>query len=156
MSICKTVQTQKWYYLCNMRSAYFPINRRLHRQREREAMSICETVKTHKWYCLHNRRSGYFPIIRTLHREREREGERERVRERARQRERLCPYMKWWKHRNSTIYIIQDLDISLSIGNCIEQMRERESKQERERAKERERGYVHLWNGKNMVMVLSL
>ena len=30
MSICETMQTQKWYYLCNMRSAYFPINRRLH------------------------------------------------------------------------------------------------------------------------------
>ena len=30
------VKTQKQYYLCNMRSAYFPINRILHRERERE------------------------------------------------------------------------------------------------------------------------
>ena len=36
MSICEMVKTQKWYYLHNMRSAYFPINRRLHRARERE------------------------------------------------------------------------------------------------------------------------
>ena len=56
MSICETVQTQKQYYLCHMRSGYFPINRILHRERKREraterergyeAMSICETVKT--------------------------------------------------------------------------------------------------------------
>ena len=36
MSIHKTVQTQKWYYLHNMGYAYFPINRRLHRERKRE------------------------------------------------------------------------------------------------------------------------
>ena len=30
------VKTQKWYYLYNMRCAYFPINRRLHRERETE------------------------------------------------------------------------------------------------------------------------
>ena len=76
MSICETVKTQKWYYLHNMRSAYFPINRRLHSKREREAMSICEMVKTQKWYYLHNTRSAYFPINRRLHRERERERER--------------------------------------------------------------------------------
>ena len=35
MSICEMVKTQKWYYLHNMRSAYFPIDRRLHRERER-------------------------------------------------------------------------------------------------------------------------
>ena len=35
MSICETVQTQKWYYLHNTRSAYFPINRRLHGERQR-------------------------------------------------------------------------------------------------------------------------
>ena len=29
------VKTEKWYYLHNMRSAYFPINRRLLRERER-------------------------------------------------------------------------------------------------------------------------
>ena len=88
MSICETVKTQKWYYVHNTRSAYFPINRRLHRERERaererEAMSICETVKTQKWYYIHNTRSAYFPIDRRLHRERERE------------RERLCPSVKW-------------------------------------------------------------
>ena len=64
MSICEMVKTQKWYYLCNMRSGYFPINRRLHR--EREAMSIGEMVKTQKWYYLHNMTSGYFPINRQL------------------------------------------------------------------------------------------
>ena len=30
MSICEMVKTQKWYYLCNTRSAYVP------RERERE------------------------------------------------------------------------------------------------------------------------
>ena len=29
------VKTHKWYYICNMRSAYFPINGRLIRERER-------------------------------------------------------------------------------------------------------------------------
>ena len=85
VSIHETVKTQKWYYLCNTRSAYFPIDRRLHREREREreqereAMSICEMVKTQKWYYLHNRRSAFFPIDRRLHRERER----------------LCPSVRW-------------------------------------------------------------
>ena len=32
----ETVKTQKWYYVHNTRSAYFPINRRLHRDREQE------------------------------------------------------------------------------------------------------------------------
>ena len=47
MSICKTMQTQKWYYLCNMRSAYLPINRRLKREREqkRERERLCPSVK---------------------------------------------------------------------------------------------------------------
>ena len=36
MSIYEMVKIQKWYYLRNTRSAYFPINRRLHRERERE------------------------------------------------------------------------------------------------------------------------
>ena len=44
MSICETVKTWKWYYLCKTRSAYFP------REREREAMSIHEMVKTQKLY----------------------------------------------------------------------------------------------------------
>ena len=46
----ETVKTEKWYYLCNTRSAYFPIDRRLHRERDthREAMSIHEMVKTQK------------------------------------------------------------------------------------------------------------
>ena len=30
------MKTQKQYYLCNMKSAYFPINRKWHRERERE------------------------------------------------------------------------------------------------------------------------
>ena len=34
MSIHEMVKTQKWYYLHNTRSAYFPIDRRLHRERE--------------------------------------------------------------------------------------------------------------------------
>ena len=57
-----------------MRSAYFPINWRLHGERdrerdreiEREAMSICEMVKTQKWYYHCNTRSGYFPINREI------------------------------------------------------------------------------------------
>ena len=84
MSTCETVKTQKWYYVHNTRSAYFPFNRRLHREnkrvkeqekeraREKKAMSTCETVKTQKWYYVHNTRSAYFPINRRLHRERER------------------------------------------------------------------------------------
>ena len=43
-----------------------------------------------------------------------------------RERERLCPSMKQCKHRNSTISIMQDLHISLSIGDCMERDRERE------------------------------
>ena len=130
MSIHEMLKTQKWYYIHNMRSWYFPISRRLHREREGETMSICETVKTQKLYCLHNTRSAYFPINIRLHREREQE------------RERLCPSMKQWKHRNSTMSIIQDLHISLSIGDCIERARES--------------SYVHLWNGENTETVLSL
>ena len=57
--------TQKWYYLRNKRSAYFPINRTLHRERETETereiqregererdrkRERCEPVKTQKWY----------------------------------------------------------------------------------------------------------
>ena len=49
MSICEMVKTQKQYYLCNMRSAYFPIDRRLHRERERERARerkrLCPSVK---------------------------------------------------------------------------------------------------------------
>ena len=45
MSIHETVKTQKWYYLHNMRSAYFPINRRLHREREQERERLCPSVK---------------------------------------------------------------------------------------------------------------
>ena len=61
MSLCETVKRQKWYYKHNMRSAYFPIDRRLHREREREreAMSIHEMVKTQKWYYIHNMRYAY-------------------------------------------------------------------------------------------------
>ena len=46
MSICEIVKTEKWYYVCNTRSADFPRERE--REREREAMSICETVKAHE------------------------------------------------------------------------------------------------------------
>ena len=78
MSISEMVKTWKWYYLHNMRSGYFLINRWLQREREGEskrvrergAMSICETVKTQKLYYLRNMRSWYFPINRRLHRER--------------------------------------------------------------------------------------
>ena len=76
-------------------------------------MSICEMVKTQKWYYLRNTRSAYFP--------------------RERERERLCPSVKQCKHRNGTISIIQDLHISLSIGDCIERERKRKRAQERER-----------------------
>ena len=60
------------------------------------------------------------------------------MRERERERERLCPSVKWWKHRNCTICIIQDLHISLSIGDCIEWEREQERVRERV-TEERER-----------------
>ena len=63
---------------------------------------------------------------------------RERERERE-SRERLCPSVKWWKHRNGTISIIQDLLISLLIGDCID--RERES--EGERAREQKAMSIH-------------
>ena len=47
MSIHETVKTQKQYYLHNMRSAYFPIDRGLHRERERprERERLCPSVK---------------------------------------------------------------------------------------------------------------
>ena len=35
MSIHEMVKTQKQYYLCNMRFGFFPINSRLHGERER-------------------------------------------------------------------------------------------------------------------------
>ena len=81
MSICETVQTQKWYYLYNVRSAYFPINRRLCRESVRERDRLCPAVKlkTQKQYYIHNMRSANFPINSRLH------GERER----------LCPSVKW-------------------------------------------------------------
>ena len=90
MSIHEMVKTQKWYYLHDMRSAYFPINRRLHRENKREskrekAMSLCETVKTQKWYYVHNTRSAFSLSIGDCVK-RERESKRER--------ERLCPSMK--------------------------------------------------------------
>ena len=75
------VKTQKRYYLHNTRSAYFPVNRRLHRVRERERerpkeiervpMSIHEMVKKQKQYYICNMRSAYIPIDSRLHRERE-------------------------------------------------------------------------------------
>ena len=131
MSICEMVKTWKGYYLHNMGSAHFPINRRLHRERER----LCPSVK---WW---KHRNGTISIIWDLHVSLSIgdciEGEREQ------ERERLCPSMKWWKHRNGAISVICDLHISVLIGVCIE----RESM--------RERGYVHPWNGENTEMVLS-
>ena len=51
MSIHEMVKTQKWYYLHDMRSAYFPIDRKLHRvkkkpmrERARERR-LCSSVK---------------------------------------------------------------------------------------------------------------
>ena len=74
-------RTQKQYYLCNMRLAYVPIDRRLHIYRERERLCPSETVKTQKQYYIRNMRSAYFPIDRGLHKERE--SKRERTRERG-------------------------------------------------------------------------
>ena len=83
MSIYEMVKTQKQYYLCNMRSAHFPIDSSLHRERarEREAMFICEMLETEKWYYFCNPRSAYFPINSSLHREREEERESKRERD---------------------------------------------------------------------------
>ena len=36
MSICEMVKPQKQYYHCNMKSAYYHIDRRLYREREQE------------------------------------------------------------------------------------------------------------------------
>ena len=68
MSIHKTVKTEKWYYLCNTRSAYFPIDRRLHRERH-----------THRGE--RERERDYIERDRQRERETERE-RRERERER--------------------------------------------------------------------------
>ena len=70
--------THKLYYIHHMRSAYFPINRTLHReerereqererQKERERdrkRKRCEMVKTQKQYYHLNMRSAYFSINR--------------------------------------------------------------------------------------------
>ena len=56
-------------------------------------------------------------------------------RERAREKGYVHPQNSG-KQRNGTISVIQDLHISLSIGDCIE--RERERMRERERERERE------------------
>ena len=45
MSICETVKTQKQYYIRNMRYAYFPINRRLHRERMQERERLYPSMK---------------------------------------------------------------------------------------------------------------
>ena len=45
MSICEMVKTQKWYYLRNTRSAHFPIDRRLCREREQERERVYPSVK---------------------------------------------------------------------------------------------------------------
>ena len=36
------VKIQRQYYLCNIKSAYLPVNRRLHREREQERMRETE------------------------------------------------------------------------------------------------------------------
>ena len=108
-----------------------------------------------------------------------------REREIARERERLCPSVKWWKHGNGTISIIQDLHICLErereamsicemakiqkwyylrnmrsgyfpINSKLHRERGREQDREREGERERGRGYVHPWNGENTETVLSL
>ena len=94
-------------------------------------MSICATVKTQKLYYLSNTRSAYIPINGRLHRERERESKRER----------LCPSMKQCKHRNGTISVIQDMHISLSIGDCVKG--EREAMSICEMVKTQEWYYLH-------------
>ena len=45
------VKMQKQYYLCNMRSAYFSINRRLDRERERARERVRERKRERdmKW-----------------------------------------------------------------------------------------------------------
>ena len=45
MSICEMVKTQKWYSLHDMKSAYFPINRRLHRESKGERARERESKK---------------------------------------------------------------------------------------------------------------
>ena len=127
MSICETKQTQKWYYICNTR-LHISLSIGECIEREREAMSIHEMVKTQKWYYIYNTRSGYFPINRRLHREREQESERER------EAMSICEMVK---HRNCTMCVLQDLHISLSIGDCIERASKRESKSKRGRERER-------------------
>ena len=67
---CETVKTQKQYSFCNMRSAYFPINRRLHSERERERKRESKRGRER---------------ARKGERQQEREQERERERERERE-----------------------------------------------------------------------
>ena len=47
LSIHEMVKTQKWYYISIMRSAYFPIDSRLHTDRgsKRERKRLCPSVK---------------------------------------------------------------------------------------------------------------
>ena len=45
MFICEMVKTQKWYSLHDMKSAYFPINRRLHRESKGERARERESKK---------------------------------------------------------------------------------------------------------------
>ena len=110
MSICEMVKTQKWYYIHNMRSGYFPINRRLHREREREeqeteAMSICEMVKIQKLYYVCITRSGFSLSIGDCI---ERASERERERQWA---DRISGHFIW----NMSSYIISVCTSSWSL-----------------------------------------
>ena len=45
---CEMVKTGKWYYVCNMRSAYFPINGKLHREGKREREQETERATERK------------------------------------------------------------------------------------------------------------
>ena len=145
MSICEMVKTQKWYYLCNMRSVYFLINRRLHRERarereiEQERERLCPSVE---WW---KHRNGTISIIWDLHIslsigdciEREQERERDRARERgAMSFHEMVKTQKWY-------YLCNMRSVYFPINRRLH----------RERA--RERGYVHLGNGENTEMVLS-
>ena len=176
MSIHEMVKTQKWYYVCNMRSAYFPIDRRLCREREQERERLYPSVKQWK------HRNGTVYIIWHLHIslligdcvcvERERQTDRESKREREAMS--ICEMVKTqkWYYLHNTRSACFPIDRGLH----------REKEQEGEvmsnheivkkqkwyylhntrsayfpisRRLHRGRGYVHPWNGENTEMVLS-
>ena len=123
-----------------MRSAYFPIDRGLHREREskreREAISICQMVKTQKWYYLHHTRSAYFPVNRRLCVCVEREQERE-----AMSIHKTVKTEKWYYLCNTrSAYFPIDRRLHRERDTHRgERERERERERQRERGRERER-----------------